>query len=249
MVVSKWMATHPRARAAALVAAGLLAGLVLLAFILVGVDRVSGSTAGEPDTGLPPPALVPSPATGEPSPTVPAAQAPSPPSADVDEDERPASPLPDLPDTDDPDVYAAAVAEVLFGMDYANHAPDDYEAFFEAALWDEIVPDSRTRIMTTISRRIPTVDMWEQMRSIDQTSEFEVELVWEPRTGRDHREAGDWPDGVVTRNVSGTQTETWQAPEEEEQGSARPVAVTIAMACPPATSPCRLVGILPTVGT
>jgi hypothetical protein len=243
------MAAHPRARAVVLVAAGLVAGLVLLAFILAGVDRVSSSTAGESDTDLPPTAPVQSPAGDEPSPTVPATPAQPPPSREVGEDDRPAASLPSLPDTDDPDVYATAVAEVLFGMDYANHAPDDYEAFFEAALWDEIVPDSRTRIMTTISRRIPTVDMWEQMRSIDQTSEFEVELVWEPRTGRDHREAGDWPDGVVTRNVSGTQTETWQAPEEEEQGSARPVAVTIAMACPPATSSCRLVGILPTVGT
>jgi hypothetical protein len=154
-----------------------------------------------------------------------------------------------LPSTDDPDVFAAAVAEVLFGMDYANNEPDDYEAFFADAVWDEINPDDSARILTTINRRIPTVDMWEQMRSIEQTSEFGVELVWEPRAGRDHREAGDWPDGVVTRNVSGTQTETWQTTDEDVQTSTREVAVTVAMACPPATSPCQLVGILANVGT
>jgi hypothetical protein len=249
VVVIEWMATHPRARTAVLVTAGLVAGLVLLAFILAGIDRVSSSTAGERDTDPQSHPSVRPAATDGPSPSAPPTPAHPPPSTEEGEDERSVAPLPDLPDTDDPDVYAAAVAGVLFGMDYANHAPGDYEAFFDAALWEEIVPDARMRVMTTLSRRIPTADMWEQMRLIDQTSEFEVELVWEPRTGRDHREAGDWPDGVVTRNVSGTQTETWQAPEEEEQSSARPVAVTIAMACPPATSPCRLVGILPTVGT
>jgi hypothetical protein len=101
--------------------------------------------------------------------------------------------------------------------------------------------------LTTIGDRIPTPDMWEQMRSVQQTSEFEVELVWEPRTGRDHREAGDWPDGVVLRNVSGTQTETWHAPDEDSLSSGRRVAVTVGVACPPASSPCRLLSIQPNV--
>jgi hypothetical protein len=155
--------------------------------------------------------------------------------------------LPALPFTDDPDVYAAGVAEVLFGMDNANHGPADYEAFFAAALWDEIVPDDRARIMATISRRIPTVDMWEQMRSVEQAAEFTVELVWEPRSARNHRTGGDWPDGWQMRTVSGTQTDTWHAPGEPAQSSTRPVAVTVAMACPPAASPCRLIGVLPHV--
>jgi hypothetical protein len=155
--------------------------------------------------------------------------------------------LPPLPNTDNPDVYAEAVARVLFGMDHANHGPADYEAFFADALWDEIVPDDRERIMATIARRIPTVDMWEQMRSVEQASEFTVELVWEPRSARNHRARGDWPGGWEMRTVSGTQTETWHAPGEQAQSSTRPVAVTVAMACPPAASPCRLIGILPHV--
>jgi hypothetical protein len=168
------------------------------------------------------------------------------------EDEAPigddsATGLPPLPDTGDPSVYAAAVAEVLFGMDHAHHSPGDYEAFLSAALWDEIVPDDRARIMATIARRIPTVDMWEQMRSVEQAAEFDVELVWEPRSARTHRERGDWPDGWVMRTVSGTQTETWQAPGEPAQSSTRPVAVTVAIACPPAGSPCALIGVLPHV--
>lgn len=155
--------------------------------------------------------------------------------------------LPPLPDSDDPDVYAEAVAEVLFGMDHTNHGPADYEAFFAAALWDEIVPEDRARIMATIVRRIPTVDMWEQMRSVEQTAEFDAELVWEPRLARLHRDRGDWPAGWTMRTVSGTQTDRWRAPGEQTQTSARPVAVTVAMACPPAASPCALIGVLPHV--
>jgi hypothetical protein len=155
--------------------------------------------------------------------------------------------LPSLPDTDDPDVYATGIAEVLFGMDHANNRPADYEAFFADALWDEIDPNDQARIMATISRRIPTADMWGQMRSVEQAGEFEVELVWEPRSARNHRARGNWPDGWEMRTVSGTQTETWHVPGEQAQSSTRPVAVTVAMACPPAASPCRLIGILPHV--
>lgn len=101
--------------------------------------------------------------------------------------------------------------------------------------------------MATIVRRIPTVDMWEQMRSVDQTAEFDVELVWQPRLAREHTRRGDWPDGWTMRTVSGTQTDRWRAPGEQPQSSQRPVAVTVAMACPPAASPCALFGILPHV--
>jgi hypothetical protein len=155
--------------------------------------------------------------------------------------------LPPLADTTDPDAYAVMVAEVLFGMEHANHDPGDYEAFLAAALWDEITDSDRGRIMATIARRIPTVDMWEQMRSVDQAAEFDVELVWEPRSARAHRERGDWPDGWEMRTVSGTQTETWRAPGEPAQSSTRPVAVTVAMACPPAAARCALIGVLPHV--
>ena len=241
-----WLSTHRRSRSVLLVVTGMLVGLLLLAFALAGIDRLTTQASPEPaptgkwaDDPTSPPAA---PKTEvEPSPgTAPDGQT---------QNDPPPGALPAVPATDEPDIYAVAIADVLYGMDYTTYGPGDYEAFFADALWDQIDPDDSNRILTTINRRIPTTDMWQQMRSIEQTSEFEVELVWEPRTGRDHREAGNWPDGVVTRNVSGTQTETWQAPEQDVQTSTRPVAVTVAMACPPAASPCQLVGILPNVGT
>jgi hypothetical protein len=246
--VVEWLSAHPRMRAALLVVIGLVIGMVVFGFVVVGVDRASSDTARDAH-GSPPRAGSPSTEVDGPAPREPVSAAQPPPPAAAAAEERPVSALPALPDTDDPDVYAAAVAEVLFGMDYANHTPDDYEALFDAALWDQIVEPDRARIRTIISRRIPTADMWAQMRLIEQASEFEVELVWEPRTGRDHREAGDWPGGVVLRNVSGTQTETWQAPGEDRASSSRPVAVTVAVVCPPASSPCRLGGIHPGVGS
>jgi len=149
-----------------------------------------------------------------------------------------------LPDTDDPDVYAEAVAQVLFGMDHTNHGPADYEALFAAALWEEISSEDRTRIMATIVRRIPTADMWEQMRSVEQSAEFDAEMVWEPRLARMHQDRGDWPAGWTMRTVSGTQTDRWRAPGEQARSSVRPVTVTVALACPPAASPCALIGVL-----
>jgi len=229
-------------RAAVLVAGGLTVGLVALAFILVGVDRASGPPADTADgTSTAVPRV-----TGSTPPQLESQRAPTSHADDAANSEA-RSPLPPLPDTDDPDAYAAAFAEVLFGMNYGSSDPGDYEAFFAAALWDEIAEDDRDRLLATIGHRIPTPDMWEQMRSVQQTSEFEVELVWEPRTSRDHREAGAWPDGVVLRNVSGTQTETWHAPDEDVQSSGRRVAVTVGVACPPASSPCRLLSIQPNV--
>jgi hypothetical protein len=240
----EWLSRHRRVRAAVLVAGGLMAGLLAFAFILVGVDRAAGPPASTADASSP--SRDASPATGILPPPL-ESQDPATRAAEHGARRQAASPLPPVPDTDDPDVYAAAVAEVLFGMDYTDHTPADYEAFFDAALWDEIAADDRARLLTTIGRRIPTADMWEQMRSVQQRSEFTVELVWEPRLAKIYSEQGDWPDGWAMRTVSGTQTETWKAPGEQAQTSNRPAAVTIAMACPPATSPCRLIGIGPHV--
>ena len=152
-----------------------------------------------------------------------------------------------LPDTRDPDADATAVAEVVFGMDPASHEPGDYTALFDGALWDGVTDQDRVSILAVIGERIPTTEMWEQMRSVDQTAAFDVDAVWEPRIAERHRAAGDWPDGWQMRTVSGTQTEIWQPPREDLQTSSRPVAVTIAMACPPAATVCRLIGIGPHV--
>ena len=152
-----------------------------------------------------------------------------------------------LPRTDNPDEFAAAVAAALFGQDAGRYAVADYRELLAEALWSRIDADARTSITATIYRRLPTADMWEQMRSVQQRSEFKVELVWEPRLGREGHENGV-ARRVVLRNVSGTQTETWHPPGEDAQSSARPVALTVVLACSPAASPCRLVGIPPNVG-
>jgi hypothetical protein len=164
-------------------------------------------------------------------------------------DDRNAAGLAPLPRTDDPDEFATAVAAALFGLDSQRFTPTDYQELFAEALWPQIDAEARASITATISRRLPTADMWEQMRSVQQRAVFDAEWVWEPRLGREGRENQRWPDGVVLRNVSGTQTESWRPPGEDAQTSARPVAVTVVLACSPAASPCRLVGIHPNVAT
>jgi len=245
LAVTSWLPTHRRVRAGLLAVVAATGGLLLLAFVLVGIDRVAGGDGTGEEAS----------AAQQPSPSDRGArresrnpfEPSSPPSASntVGDPVRrgPAA----LPVTDDPEVYAEAVAAALLGMEYRRFDGADYEALLTDALWPDIVDDDRARIVTTISRRIPTDDVWEQMRSIGQSSSFETELVWEPRTGRQGRDESWWPDGVALRNVAGTQTDTWRPPGEAPQSSSRQVAVSIAMACPPASSPCRLVSIQPNV--
>jgi len=244
MAVNASLSKHRRLRPVLLAVAVALVGLVVVSFALGGSDLPEGVDRGTESRQHEPP---PADAAESPAPSEAGSPPPRPMGDDALTNDEEGSPLPPLPDGDDPEVYAAAVAEVLFGMDHANYEPGDYEAFFEAAVWGEIVPDDRARIMATISRRIATAEIWEQMRSVEQSAEFDAELVWEPRTARTHRERGDWPDGWEMRTVSGIQTDTWRVPGEDTQSSTRPVAVTVAMACPPATTACRLIGILPHV--
>ena len=241
MTVLDWLATHRRSRRALLMCAGVLIGLLVVSFLLVGVHR-PGSGHGTDQVH----ASASAPATA--APTAPTQG----PSAEVVQreavDDHDAG-LVELPDTDDPDEFATSVAAVLFGLDCERYALSDYQELFAGALWPQIDADARASITATISRRLPTPDMWEQMRSVQQRAVFDAEWVWEPRLGREGRENQRWPDGVVLRNVSGTQTESWRPPGQNTQTSARPVAVTVVLACSPVASPCRLVGIQPTVAT
>lgn len=244
LAVTSWLSTHHRVRAGLLAGAGATVGLLLLAFVLVGIDRVAGGDGQGKEAG----AAQRSSPSGIGAHDEPESLTPSPRPTAAKADRAPAQGgLAALPATDDPDVYAEAVATSLFGMDYRRFEPADYEALLTDALWPEIVASDRARIVTTISRRIPAEDVWNQMRSIGQSSTFETELVWEPRTGRQGRDEGWWPDGVVLRNVSGTQTDTWRPPGEAAQSASREIALSIAMACPPVSSPCRLVSIQPNV--
>lgn len=242
----EWLAAHRRVRAAVLVTGGLAAGLLLLAFILVGVDRVAGGTATDPGHDAEPHADPSTAGDGPPSPTS-AGPAQPPPATQTPGDEQPVSALPDLPVTDDPDIYAEAIAQVLFGMDSVGYEPQDYEDLLAAAMWNELTHDARAGVAATMATRIPRADMWRQMRSVEQTSSFETELVWTPReqSGVDANTAV--PDGVVLRNVTGTQTETWLDENGDQRTSSRPVTVTVLVVCPPAAMPCALGGISPTV--
>lgn len=227
---------HPRLRRALLIGSSVVAGLLLLALALAAIDRTnSDEPAGE--------SLTPSPGS-TPTPT----ESPTgPPAEPSDDDTGGGEAVAPLPATEDPDEYAAATAAALFGMDYRRHDPAAYEQLFRDALWPDIATDAQAAIMSAITRRIPTPDMWEQMRSVKQTSKFTVDLVWEPRAGRDGREANQWPPGVVLRTVAGTRVESWRDEAGEKQTTRTETAVTVTVVCAPSSSPCRLVGIQPSL--
>jgi hypothetical protein len=239
--MTDWLATHRRTRRGFLITTGALVGLLIPSFLLIGMDRLGGDQDADQRRN-------PTSAAGTAAPTAPG-QGPSADAGQREADDDHDAKLAPLPRTDDPDEFATAVAAALFSVDSERYLPTDYQELFAEALWPQIDADARASITATITRRLPTADMWEQMRSVQQRALFDAELVWEPRLGRQGRQNQRWPDGVVLRNVSGTQTETWHPPGQDAQTSARPVTVTVALACSPAASPCRLVGIQPTVAT
>jgi hypothetical protein len=188
------------------------------------------------------------PETGDAGDQAPPAEAPREPAQEPGTaGDGPPHPLRTLPDTDDPAVYAIAVAEALHSIDSPNEHGADYEALFAAALWEEIVPEAREVILAAIYARIPDERMWQQMATVSQQAAFDADDVWEPRLGRQGVDAQWWPPGVVVRTVTGTQTETWHSSDGDALSSSRPVALSVVVACHPAASPCRLVGIQPTV--
>lgn len=220
-----------------------IGGVALVAIALVlAVAGGRGRTAGEPSPPEAEDAREPAPQTS-PSTELARERAEDPGTPGDGRLEVPSA----LPDTDDPDAYAVAVTEALHSIDHASERGADYEELFADALWDEIVPDAREAILAAIYSRIPDERMWQQMSAVSQRATFDADEVWEPRLGQQGQDEQWWPPGVVVRTVTGTQTETWQPPDGDAQNSSRPVALTIVVACPPATSPCRLVGIQPAV--
>lgn len=225
---------HTRYRTIVMIGGVALVMIAIVLAITAGRDRA---------TGEPPPSQV----GGTSEPTPHASLPTDAESGPAVADDEPAG-LQRLPDTDDPDVYAAAVTAALHSMDHARERAADYEALFAAALWDEIAPDSREAILAAIYARIPDERMWQQQAAVSQRAVFELDEVWEPRLGQQGREQQWWPPGVVVRTVTGTVTEAWQPPDTNKpQSSSRSVALTVVAACPPAASPCRLVGIQPSV--
>lgn len=136
-----------------------------------------------------------------------------------------------LPHTDEPDAYATAIAETLFGLDTRNLDPADYQDVLLADADPGLSETGRADLEALVAARIPADDLWQRMRANDQRSTFEASDVWEPGSWAQVVTSGQAEPGWAMRNVTGIETTTYVEAGVEKTAS-RERTVTIGMRCP-----------------
>jgi hypothetical protein len=163
----------------------------------------------------------------------------NPPSATSPTAQDPQSPSPSgapvmairLPSTSEPDAYARAVAEVLFGIDTRGAGPADYRALLLADADPGLSESGRADLEALIAARIPADELWQRMRANQQRSTFEVSEVWEPGSWAQVVTSGQAEPGWAMRNVTGIETTTYVEAGVEKTAS-RERTITVGMRCP-----------------
>ena len=143
----------------------------------------------------------------------------------------PPVPAGSLTHTDEPDAYALAVAEVVFGLDTRDVDPAAYRELLLADADPGLSATGRADLEALIAGRIPADELWQRMRANDQWSTFEASDVWEPGSWEQVVTSGQAEPGWALRNVTGIQT-THYVEAGVEKTSSRERTVTIGMRCP-----------------
>jgi hypothetical protein len=159
-----------------------------------------------------------------------------------------------MPETSSPDVYAAAVAEALWNVDYAATSRDAVLAFWRAQLARTLpagtpagttLAQAQDAAMSTITDYLPSDATWSTLASDHTVSSFAPTAVSEPPSWVAAIAAGDIADpGLTARTVIGVQKLTY-----EFGGAMRTLPqtqqLTVALLCPPTTVACRVEVIPP----
>ncbi|MTV26423.1 hypothetical protein FTX61_13510 [Nitriliruptoraceae bacterium ZYF776] len=206
------------------------AGAVLVVLIGVGLY---GLTVGAPAT--PPPAAQ---STTDPDTRPPPT---APPSSAATTAAPPGDTLPALPHTDDPIVYARAVAEILLAWDTMSAlAPGDHA---QQVLEDADPAGLETPVLAAdVANYLPTIETWQQLRGQRTVQSVTIHTVYIPAS---------W-DGIATSPAAeqqlrkGTVAVTIEATRhragvwlDEAVKADHPTAFTVFLACPPAFDRCH----------
>jgi hypothetical protein len=219
-------------------AIGVVAGLILAACL---AWLASGLNNGRSTSQLGPSA----PASA--TPPVPRVTAPT---------TTPASPSPSrksfvrtLPVTSSADVYAAAVAEALWRLNYAATSRDAVLAFWRAQLAPTLpagtpagttLSQAQDAAISTISDYLPSAGMWPSLADDHTVSSFTVTGVSEPPSWVAAVTSGDIADpGLTARTVIGVQKLSYRA-AGATRSTSQTQQVTVAMLCPPTTASCTV---------
>lgn len=154
-----------------------------------------------------------------------------------------ASPASTVVSTDEPGLYAAAIAIVVFGMDTRANEPENYRGALLAEADPTLSATGSDDLKRLVDARIPADDLWQRMRENEQWSTFVVTQTWEPGSWQQVVTAGQAEPGWTMRNVTGIQT-THYLDSGEARESSRERTITVGMRCPAddaAVDRCRLV--------
>lgn len=199
------------------------AGLVLLVFVAVGVY---GLISGPADRSAPDPGGTPTPGTLTPMPSV--SESPG------------TSVLEPLPATDDPEVFAQALAQALFTWDtFTTLTVQDHRAvILEAA---DPSGEETPGLIGDLDNYLPSASTWRSLQEYRTAQTLTIERLWVPDQWHEAVEAADGQllDGLVAYTVEGTRHRAgvWF---DEPAASDHPVAFTVFLSCPPATEQCAL---------
>lgn len=215
-------ATPERPRRLRLIISLVAAGLVLLAFVAVGVYGLITGPArpGSAPTGSASPSAT-SPTTG--SSPAPSTQA-----------------LPPLPTTSDPATFARAVAEALFDWDtFTTLAPEDHRAVLLAAA--DPSGEETPGLISDLDNYLPSGATWRSLQEYRTAQTLTIDRLWVPDQWGEAVQAanGQIADGLTAYTVEGTRHRSgvWF---DKPVTSEHPVSFTMFLSCPPATKQCVL---------
>ena len=194
---------------------GIVAAVIVLLLVVVIASTVRGSREPSAAPSSDPPSVL------------------SQPGQDSDALSPSGAPIPagSLTHTAEPDVYAVAVAEVVFGLDTRDLDPAAYRDLLLADADPGLSATGRADLEALIAGRIPADELWQRMRANDQWSIFEASDVWEPGSWEQVVTSGQAEPGWALHNVTGIQT-TYYVEAGVEKTSSRERTVTIGMRCP-----------------
>jgi hypothetical protein len=191
-------------------------GAVLVALVTVGVyGLLRGPSAADPATQRPGPTTSPTPG-------------PSPSQAPGEE-----TVLAPIPQTGDPEQFARAVAEALFGWDTATgFEPVDYAQ----VLADVASPVEADWFVADVRAYLPTVEAWGRLRPYQTRQWLTIDTITVPDswpTALAQAAPGQIPDGTTAFTVDGTRHRAGIVVVTPTETSRR-VSFTVFVTCTPA---------------
>jgi hypothetical protein len=146
-------------------------------------------------------------------------------------------------------VYASAVAQALWTIDYARTGRDQLIDLLKSALATQLpagspagstVGQAQASAMSTFDDYVPTGSVWANLAASHTKSSFVVTGVTEPASWVAAVTSGQITDpGLTARTVTGVQSITYDGAVDPTT-TTQTEEITVALLCPPTTQWCSI---------